>query len=520
MAIGNIEKPLIRIPSSPCLRGEFFARRIDYGSGARLEPQPSKNTIHENTRNDTEHFGLVRVTSLIVIHSKVCSRSKKHRTGSAGAGKLSVALSLVMTLILGTAALAQQRQMKLAKIQVEGLERLTSDEVVATSGLKVDETYDVGGLDAAAKLLVDSGLFKSVAYKTQTVSGLTTIIFRVEELKTGASPVAFDNFVWFRDEELAEAIRRDVPSFAGAASDSGNMTDRITATLQRLLKERNLPGTVEYMPSQDLASGRTEHLFSVVGVKIPICTVDFSGSSGVSEAALIKNSKELIGTKFSRTGVGAYAVARLYPLYREVGLLRARFGQAHARLVGSSNCKDGVDLTVPVEEGAVYSWEKAVWTGNQSMSVAALEAELGMKNGEVANGAKYDEGLRKVRRAYGRKGHLFATLQDRLEFDDAARRVSYKIDVREGPQFRMGNLVVKGFSEGEERFLRESWRLTPGDVYDAGYLEEFLKSSFGTVMTSVSQRLRAESRDPSKVVTDARPDRRTLKVDVVFEIVN
>lgn len=430
-------------------------------------------------------------------------------------------IALLLVVALSLTATAQQRRMKLARIQIDGLQRLSSDEVVATTGLKVNESYEVDALDAAAQRLVDSGLFKNVAYRTRTISGLTTIIFQVVELKSSASPVVFDNFVWFTDQELAEGICRDVPSFAGMASDAGNMTDLITRALQRLIKERNLPGSVEYMPSQSESGRGLEHLFSVTGVSIPVCSLHFPGSKAVSEEALIKNSKELAGSNFSRQGARVFATARLFPLYREVGHLRVKFGQPVAKLAAGVNCKNGVDLMIPVEEGATYSWAGAVWSGSQAMSPASLDDALGMKNGEVANGVKYDKGLVNVRRTYGRKGHLLATLRDRLEFDDAARLVTYKIEVSEGPQFRMGNLIVNGFTPGEERFLREAWRLTSGDVFDQGYLDEFLKTSFGVVMTSVGQRFRAEGKDlPKKVETAVRPNRQTLTVDVTLAIEN
>jgi len=37
-----------------------------------------------------------------------------------------------------------------------------------------------------------------------------TVVFQVKENKGGQSPVVFDNFVWFTDEELNAAIKREV----------------------------------------------------------------------------------------------------------------------------------------------------------------------------------------------------------------------------------------------------------------------------------------------------------------------
>ena len=72
-----------------------------------------------------------------------------------------------------------------------------------------------------------------------------------------------------------------------------------------------------------------------------------------------------------------------------------------------------------------------------------------MKSGEIANGKKIDKGLHQVAEPYGYTGHLAVRIKPEPVFDDAASRVSYKIDVKEGPQYRMGKLVIKGLSKSQ-----------------------------------------------------------------------
>src|SRR5687767_5321 len=134
---------------------------------------------------------------------------------------------IFLLIISFAVVLAQQPSRKIAKIEIEGLVRLSADEVVATSGLKTGALFSLEELDAAGQRLVDSGLFAKVAYRTSTKGNLMTVVFQVEEAGGGQSPVVFDNFVWFTNDQLIAAIKREVPSFVGTAPDSGNMTDRI-----------------------------------------------------------------------------------------------------------------------------------------------------------------------------------------------------------------------------------------------------------------------------------------------------
>lgn len=429
--------------------------------------------------------------------------------------KFMVALALIF-IIAGSVALAQSPR-KIGKIEVDGLQRLTLAEVIEVSGLKTGNVFEIADVDSAGQKLVDSGLFAKVGYRTRTNGNLVTVIFQVEEMKGGQSPVVFDNFVWFTTDELTAAIKREVPSYNGTASDSGTMTDLIKLALQKLLSEKQIKGTVEYAPFQAGIGSKQEHLFTVSGVPIPICTLKFPGAKNIGEEILIRSSSQLTNADYSLKGAIAFGTFVLSPLYREVGQLRARFDDPVAQLENSDACKGGVNLTMPVVEGPVYSWNKAEWVGNQKLSPADLDSALGMRTGEVANGVKFDKALLEAKKAYGQIGYLNADLGAVPEFDDAATRVSYRITVKEGPQYRMGQLKVIGLTEAENARLEERWRLKPGDVFNANYLGQFLRNDARDVLQSIFLERQAQGKKPYRMDPTIKPNRQTLDVDVVID---
>src|ERR1051326_2096744 len=81
-------------------------------------------------------------------------------------------LSMLCVSVLVTAAVFAQAPRKITAIETEGLQALTNETVIATSGLKVGEIFSVEGTDAAAERLVSSGLFKKVAYRTRSATFL------------------------------------------------------------------------------------------------------------------------------------------------------------------------------------------------------------------------------------------------------------------------------------------------------------------------------------------------------------
>ncbi|HEV7682380.1 MAG TPA: POTRA domain-containing protein [Pyrinomonadaceae bacterium] len=424
-------------------------------------------------------------------------------------------LSVCLTIIAVTATLAQQSARKVAKIEVEGLERLSADEVIATSGLKVGAPFSVADLDVAGQKLMDSGLFEKVSYRTTGRGNQVTIILQVKEYKGGQSPVVFDNFVWFTDDELNAAIKREVPSYNGTASDSGRMTDDIKQALQNLLKEHHIEGTVDYAPEQaGLNSNQQEHLYSVSGVRIPICSLHFPGAQNVSEVKLVMSSAQLTDEDYSQKTTVAFSTYILYPIYRQAGQLKARFGHPVTKLESSAKCK-GVELSIPVEEGPIYLWDKAEWVGNEALSASDLADALGMKNGEVANGAKIDKRMLEVARTYGHTGHLEAKVNGTPEFDDALKRVSYKITVNEGQQFKMGKLTIKGLDEADANSLSERWKLRNGEVFDTSYSDRFFRIDALEQMNRIMIAREAQRKGPPEV--RITPNQLNLNADVTIE---
>ena len=420
--------------------------------------------------------------------------------------------TICLSILVSTVLFAQSGQ-KIAKIETEGLQTLTPATVIATSGLKIGETFSVDATDAAAERLLNSGLFKRVAYRTRNVGTNVTITFQLEEVKGQSSPVVFDNFIWFSDEELAAAIVREVPSFNGSAPDIGNTNEAIKKALQNLLAERKLPGQVEYNLAEH------EHLFRVEGVPMKICTLHFPGAQNVSEQKLIQAARSSMDPEYSRQSAKTFPKYALYPIYRELGLLRASFGLPIAKPETNAGC-EGVDLTIPVNEGVVYSWAKAEWSGNQVLSAKELDDALGMKPGEVANGKKFDKALTEVRKTYGNHGYIEARTNPTPEFDDAAAKVTFKIAVNEGPQYHMGTVEFKGFSSDDAVMLGRKWNLKSGEVYDQSYAGRFIREDAREVLSLIAKERQSQGKPVPNLGIREIPDRQTSTVNLIVELKN
>jgi outer membrane protein assembly factor BamA len=422
------------------------------------------------------------------------------------------AILLLATLSASASFSDAQQGARLSRIEVVGLKRIPPAQVIAASELKIGDAVDSGLLDAAATRLMQTGLFKKLTYRVRGTAGQVAVIFEVEESNRNL-PVVFENFVWFTDDELHDAIRNDIPFFNGTAPESGDATQKITQALQRLLNQKKIPGRVEMMPYTDLAKGKQEFLFTVKGAKIPVCALRFPGAEAVPEAELIKASAALLNSDYSRKDIAGFANYTLFPLYRRLGRLRAQFQEPTPALAeGVPNCLGGVIVSVPVDEGAVYSWAAAEWSGNQSLSATELSAALGMKTGEIADGFKIEAGLQEVRKVYSRKGYVAVRTKEAFEFD-STQRVTYRIAVQEGRQYRMGNLIINGLAPDLTQELKQSWTLAPGAVFDGSYADDFRLNALPRFIGTQMQRNLAFR---ATAQTETKPDAQKLTVDIII----
>lgn len=440
----------------------------------------------------------------------------------------SLAFALALTVVLactepGVAAQQQQppppnaqgetpQKMKLASIEFVGLARVSREEALSRAGLEVGQEVSLELLDEAAARLVQSGLFKRLGYRVRGKDDSVSLTFEVEEASS-SMPVVFDNFVWFDDEELSKAVARRVPSFDGTAPEAGRMTDEIALALEELLRERRIEGTVEHQISTDLTGRRAEHVFTVKGAGVRSCSLSFPGTRTFSEEFLAQRADEILSNQYSRLYVSDFVNATLLPLYHERGLLRAQFLTPRVRLAKSEEC-EGLSISIPVEEGVRYVWGGAEWTGNDSLTAKELDAALAMKKRDTANGLKFDKGLEAARKAYGRKGYLTVKITPTPVFDDENRSVSYRMNVVEGAQYRMGQLTINGLSERDANNLRGRWSLLHGEVYDEGYLREFMDKTVGEFARFIASEGR--SLGDVKLEPELKADREKQTVDVTL----
>jgi outer membrane protein insertion porin family len=391
----------------------------------------------------------------------------------------SVALLAALLLVSIAPAISKsppQDSYTLAAIKIIGLNRFKEAQVSQATGLHVGDTVNQPQLAAAADRLAKSGAFEHVSFRFFTEKNQLTVEFQLTETHK-LLPCKFENFVWFSDKQIDETLRSRVSFYAGGVPEGGTTVEEVRAALRELIRANGIPGDVDAIPfTQGIGQPISLFSFTVRGVSLPIRTVDFPGALAVSPRDLLGASSQIIRRSFSVTDVSTFASAGLLPLYQQRGYLRARFGRPSATVLSKS--PDGavqeIAVTLPVEEGREYYWEKAEWSGNQKFTSEELDRMLGMKPKEIANQQKIDAGLLSVKHAYEQQGFIDALVQPKEILDDGTQLTTYDVAVVEGEQYRISQVHFDGLTDVAVKQLIKKWRLKPGDVFDSTYAADFI----------------------------------------------
>lgn len=391
-------------------------------------------------------------------------------------------------------------------VEVNGARRYSKAEVVRVSGLQTGKTVSVDDLNAATARMAKTGLFNQLNYRYATAAGRTTITFDIEE-SAWTMPVVFDNLIWFTDEALVAALRETVPSFDGTAPVTEGFMEFLARELQTLIESRKIPGSVSFAPQGSLSKGIESFAFKVATPSPKICSMTFAGASAIKEADL----KNAVGfgpnTEYSRSYLASVSRGTLTNLYRQRGHWRAAMALPTATFEKSAECS-GAAVTVTVDEGAPYQWDRADWAGHAAFAAADLDKLMPLKSGDLANITVIDDGIRRVQKAYGTRGYIMERASYTPRLNDSTHRAVFEVGIVEGPQFRLGTVSFHGLDPKGVETLNKEWKLKPGDVFDASYPGTFFDDA-------IRPRLRPSTTPPSTKL-DVDEKNRIVNVGFVF----
>ena len=404
----------------------------------------------------------------------------------------------------------------LGEVHASGSHRYNDAQIAATAGLKPGDPVNNQTLQDITDELARLGVFSRVTFRFTAKNNRATVNFELEDAPI--VPVMFENFPWFTDQELTDAIRRAVPLFDGGAPRGGSLIDEITMALSAKLASRGIKADVEHTLLTEPSGDEEIMQFRQDGPNFTVSSVQFNDWAAQHSEKLHDRVSDLVGKAYSRFALELFENEQMRPIYLSAGQIRVKFGVPIFKLSEASggNAPSTVVVQIPIVPGPVFHISGVTWTGNMAIDDAALSRLVLVKSGELADGMQLASGWQQIELEYGHRGYLDAKITPVPKFDDASGTVRYDVTILEGPQYRMGELVITGLSVDAERRLRNAWRLAPGQVFDKTFLDSTLSklekptvAIFGDLPVHYAQMGHLLRTDPQSHVIDVLIDFRS-----------
>jgi outer membrane protein assembly factor BamA len=401
-----------------------------------------------------------------------------HRFGSISE-VLATVFFLVLPLFAGRFARASQAappaqsengSATLASIQIVGSKRFTSAQIAPATGLKVGSQITRADLQQAANVLAQLGPFRNVQYRYATEAAGVVLQFQVADAP--AVPVFFDNFPWFTDEQLDAAIKQSTPLYDGMAPEHGTLLDSMANSLGLFLVAHGYPGTVSHALTSRVFSDQKVQEFKIDNAGINFSNITFTDPLAQNDRGIRTRLTDLIGKPYSRTAIELFELEQVRPVYLAHAYDRVQFQPPKPQVDAPDRSR--VSVTVPIDPGPAYTWAGVTWTGATAISTSDLNSMVKLVSGESANGMTIEATWQAVEDAFTNLGYLDVTLTPTPHYDDVTKHVSYTVAIDQGPQYRMGRLILSGLSVEGERRIRGAWQIQPGQIFDKGTYDEFL----------------------------------------------
>ncbi len=204
---------------------------------------------------------------------------------------------------------------------------------------------------------------------------------------------------------------------------------------------------------------------------LKILGISIEGNTLADPAAIIANSGLKVGDNITFPGdqVGE-AIRKLWSLkiFDDVQI-------AIDRRVG-----DGVYLAIHVHE--LPRFEKIEYTGRHEVSEDDIMKKLGLVRGQVLPADELVVIRREIRKLYEKDGYLLAEVNVKTEpSDSTSNRVIVKVDIDEGPEVQVDNIMFSGnasFSDGDLRGAMDNtsekhwWKFWSSAKFDRKKFEE------------------------------------------------
>jgi len=435
-------------------------------------------------------------------------------------------LLLVLPALLALAAMAQDgarpvmdpvapRELEIGGITVSGTSTVDVNAVMLFSGLKVGQRITLPGprVADAVRNIWEQKLFSDVRIEVAEIRGQTAFLNIVVTEMPRLSRFKFEGV----SKGDADKLRERMDLVRGQQVNDGLLAST-RGTIRSYYVDKgylNADARIEQFPDTLMENSVLLIIKAVRGPRVRIRDVVFTGNVALSDAKLRRAMKKTRRVVWYNPFAASKFLEKEFRVdkenvvetYNEKGYRNAAILRDSTWLVNDRRLM----VEVEVEEGMRFHFRHVRITGNTKHSERELLDILNIKRGDVYNKKILDSRMymnqsgRDISSLYMDDGYLsfYPEVIEVAEGDS----IDLDIRLREGKQYRIRNVLVKGNTKTNEHVIRREIRTKPGQLFNRS-----------DVLRTQRELANLGYFDPEKLGVNPVQDARTGSVDLEYTV--
>ncbi len=368
---------------------------------------------------------------------------------------------------------SETRKFNIGGIDVVGAEQRDRNAIKSIAGLREGKQIQIPGDDIpkAIKALWKLKLFEDVQILQKNLEGDLIFLEIFLRERPTLSRYSIRGVKKSRHEEITEIIDRIANKGSIVTDDVKNLC---ILKIKELFRNKGFLDTeVDIEEILEETENTVRLVFNIEkNEKVKIANIEFTGNSEVRDGKLrkqLKNTKRKKAFfKKSKFLDKDYKEDKknLITYYNNNGF-------RDATIVKDSIWRDDngeLNIRINVDEGDRYYFRNITWKGNSKYTDEQLNNVLGIVRGDL-----YDPDLLEKRLRFSLDGRDISSLYlddgylgftaDPVEIAIVNDSVDLEMQIFEGPQFTVDNVLIKGNDRTHEHVIRRELRTTPGKKF-------------------------------------------------------
>jgi outer membrane protein insertion porin family len=386
-------------------------------------------------------------------------------------------------------------------VDVTGNRRQRREDILYYVQTRPGDAYNQQQAERDLIAILSTNLFDKTDSRVTTQVGPrggVIVIFSVKELPV-IRDIQFKGLKSVQESDVLKAFREGRVGVSKESIYDPVKVKNATRVIKELLAARGHPNATIEIKDEEVSQTSIAVTFDIKeGERVRVVEIDFEGNQNftdgelrgamkyVKEAGLISRFKgqDILDRQKLEEDM---RLARNYMAAK--GYLRAQLGEPRIEGIGErrtglfiplpllSSVDEALRVTIPVIEGKVYRIGEFKIEGNSIFNEQQIQAVLGVKAGEVANGERIGKALyENLKKYYGAQGFIQYSpeLTPTFRDDTGAGKdgvVDFLVTIDEGKQFSLRRLEFTGNTFTRDNVLRREVLLNEGDVYNQQLFE-------------------------------------------------